>query len=50
MYDELSLQALENRWAPYFENLPDLTAKQETAHKQFLKIQEESRIKALEKA
>lgn len=50
MFDELSLQALENRWVPYFDSLPNLTTEQEAAHAQFLKIQEESRIKAIKNA
>jgi hypothetical protein len=40
MFDELSLQALENRWVPYFDSLPNLTTEQEAAHAQFLKFQE----------
>ena len=50
MFDELSLEALEKRWFPYFDNLPELSSQQEAEVKNILSNREKERLKAIKKA
>lgn len=46
---EVSLNALNDKWTPFFENLPELTPEQVETGKKMIEFEEKRRRKAMQR-